>query len=184
MNLFFRFIILILSRLRITKPLDIFDPCTSTFLVNPMDLDLNMHMNNGRYLSIMDLGRFDLMLRAGVFWTLIKKGCAPIVSSETIRFRKSLGPFEKFDLITQIESWDEKDFYITQKFMRNGDIYAEGYVKGRFIQRGKGSLPTSDAFHLIGKEYNGINISERSTLQRQIEATLAKQNQPSPETIH
>ena len=27
----------------------------------PNDLDTNAHMNNGRYLTLMDLGRFDLM---------------------------------------------------------------------------------------------------------------------------
>ena len=34
--------------------------------VLPTDLDLNLHLNNGRALTLMDLGRVDLMLRMGV----------------------------------------------------------------------------------------------------------------------
>ena len=44
------------SRLRPT------DASTVHFLVWPNDLDMNRHMNNGRYLTLMDLGRFDLEL--------------------------------------------------------------------------------------------------------------------------
>jgi hypothetical protein len=35
------------------------------FRVLPGDLDVNVHLNNGRYLALMDLGRFDLLIRAG-----------------------------------------------------------------------------------------------------------------------
>ena len=34
-----------------------------TFRVWPTDLDLSLHMNNGRYLTIMDIGRLDFMVR-------------------------------------------------------------------------------------------------------------------------
>ncbi|MBN9173553.1 MAG: 4-hydroxybenzoyl-CoA thioesterase, partial [Microbacterium sp.] len=29
----------------------------------PTDIDILMHMNNGRYLSLFDLGRWDLLVR-------------------------------------------------------------------------------------------------------------------------
>lgn len=34
--------------------------------VLPNDLDLNFHMNNGRYLTVLDLGRIDFLLRIGL----------------------------------------------------------------------------------------------------------------------
>ena len=39
----------------------------------PNDLDTNAHMNNGRYLTLMDLGRFDLMTQCGLVGTVLKK---------------------------------------------------------------------------------------------------------------
>ena len=174
MNLYIRLFLLLLKRAFVLRPLDIFDACETHFRVNIMDLDLNLHMNNGRYLTIMDLGRFDLMLKAGVFWTLAKKGYYPVVSSESIRFKKSLEPFQIFTVTTAIESWNDKDFFMTQKFTRNGMVVAEGYVKGRFKQRKrKGSVPTSEVFELIGKPYDGPRLSELANSQIKVESCLA-----------
>lgn len=62
MNLLFRFIgLLLFSKAR--GPLKGLDECVTPFLVMPMDLDVLMHMNNGKYFSLMDLGRVDLMIR-------------------------------------------------------------------------------------------------------------------------
>jgi len=130
-------------------------------------------MNNGRYLSIMDLGRYDLMLKSKSFWPLITKGIYPVVVSESIRFKKSLEPFQIFELKTSIESWSEKDFYIKQEFIRRNEVYAIGYIKGRFRQRGrKNSLKTDELFKVLGLEMPLSNISELSQAQDSVEKLL------------
>jgi len=175
MNLYFRFFILILKSLLYTQKKDPFTSCKTKFWVNPLDLDINMHMNNGRYLSIMDLGRMDLMMKAGIFWPLFSKGFYPVVASEGIRFKKSLEPFQFFDLITQIESWDEKDFFMSQKFYYKGQIVAEGYIKGRFKQRGrKGSVPTAELFELITQKEFKENLSGRAKSLTEMEKHLGQ----------
>jgi acyl-CoA thioesterase FadM len=149
------------------------DSVTTHFWVNPFDLDINNHMNNGRYLSIMDLGRYDLMLKSKSFWMLISKSIYPVVVSESIRFKKSLEPFQGFHIKTQIEAWTEKDFYIKQEFFRNDEIYAVGYIKGRFRQRGrKNSLKTHELFELLGLEMPAEKTSELSLAQDQLEKNL------------
>lgn len=174
MNLYLRFFFLLLKRIYIKTPQDVFTPCHTSFIVNPLDLDLNFHMNNGRYLSIMDLGRLDLMLKGKIFWHLVRKGYYPVVTSESIRFRKSLQLFQKFELISHIESWDEKDFYMSQKFIQNGELIAEGHIKGRFKQRGrKGSVPTKATFKEIGATYTEPHLSALAIKQKEIEKLLA-----------
>ncbi|WP_375731226.1 thioesterase family protein, partial [Azospirillum sp. B506] len=42
------------------------EPSTLRFRVWPTDLDLNLHMTNARYFSVMDLGRTDLAIRVGL----------------------------------------------------------------------------------------------------------------------
>lgn len=154
--------------------MDLFEDCTTSFRVNLLDLDINFHMNNGRYLSIMDLGRCDLMLKSGIFWKLFKNGYYPVVVSESIRFRKSLDPFQKFELVSRIESWDEKDFFIVQRFMRGDTVMAEGYIKGRFKQRGrKGSVPTAEVFSIVGKPFDKSHITGLAKAQNAVESLLA-----------
>ncbi len=173
MNLYLRFLILILKRIRVSKRIDVFDSCRTKFWVQPLDLDLNFHMNNGRYLSIMDLGRFDLMLKSGIFWKLLAQGYYPVVVSESIRFRKSLKLFDGFELVTTMESWDEKNVFITQRFVQKGEAIATGFIKGRFQQRGrKGSIPTAKLFELTGKSFNGPRLSELARSQNVVESNL------------
>ena len=173
MNLYVRLIWMLLKHFFVTKPVGIFDICKTKFTVNLLDLDINFHMNNGRYLSLMDLGRVDLMIRAGIFWKLVKNGYYPVVVSESIRFKKSLEPFEKFEISTQTESWDEKNFFMQQKFIRNGEVVAEGYIKARFKQRGrKGSVPTAEIFKIADKSYEGQKLSEIAKAQNSIDEAL------------
>ena len=65
MNLWFRSLI-VLFTVFFRRSLDPLDESVLKFRVWPTDLDVNFHMNNGRYLTIMDLGRVDLMLRTGL----------------------------------------------------------------------------------------------------------------------
>lgn len=173
MNLLFRFFWLLASRFFSKHDASILDPCHTEFRVWPTDLDLNFHVNNGKYLSIMDLGRFDLLLKGNVFGVLFRAGFYPVVASESIRFRKSLGLFQRFTLTTQIESWDEKDFYILQTFKVGDTIYAEGYIKGRFRKRGqKQSVKTGALFEFVGLKHASQKMSPLAQAQKKIESRL------------
>ena len=92
MNLIWRTILhfLFASRAPISSP---FEVVTSAFRVLPTDLDVNGHMNNGRYLSISDLGRFDMLSRGGLWRELMRRGWYPVIASSTISYRKSLNPW-------------------------------------------------------------------------------------------
>jgi len=117
------------------------DSYKMTMRVWPMDLDFNLHKNNGRYLSCMDTGRMDMAFRAGLHRPMFKYKWMPLLGSSTIRYFKSLGPFQKFQLETRIAGWDEKWVFMEQKFISRGHVYAVGVVKVLF--RGpKGNVPT------------------------------------------
>ena len=113
---------------------------TVTLRVMPSDLDVYNHMNNGVFLTLMDLGRFDQGLRAGIWQQWNKKGWYPIVVNSTISYRKSLEPWQKFELETRVVGWDDIAVYIEQRFVRNGEIYAKAIMRGRFLKRSWGTL--------------------------------------------
>ncbi len=121
------------------------------FRVWPNDLDINLHMNNGRYLTIMDLGRVDLIARVGLLRLMIRNRWAPVVGMATIRFRKSLTPFQKYRLITRVLCWDEKWTYLEQRFESGGDLVALAYVKTVF-RAGKRTLRSREVLRALDQE--------------------------------
>src|SRR3989338_9015257 len=111
MNLFFRLLRLALS-LPFKKKLSAMDHSELRFRVLPNDLDIYGHMNNGRYLTLMDLGRMDWIWRTGLDRVTRKNRWNPLVASSTIRYKKSLRLWETFSLHTRIIGWDDKWFFI------------------------------------------------------------------------
>lgn len=126
-----------LLRARRRSPLGIHDIGTVRFRVLPTDLDVLGHMNNGVYFSIMDLGRIDLMIRAGVWAKMRAAGIYPVMASETMTFRKSLQPWQLFDVETRIVGYDERgSVYAEQRFVVDGEIYASAMTRARFLKKG------------------------------------------------
>jgi acyl-CoA thioesterase FadM len=143
-----------------------------TFRVWPNDLDVNGHMNNGRYLTLMDLGRVDLMLRTGLGRLALKRGWTPLVGSAMIRFRRSLDPFQSYQLKSRIIGWDEKWFFIEQGFERRGEAVAFGTVKG--LLRGReGNIPTADVLRSLDLNLPSPEIPEYIRMWQRSEAASA-----------
>lgn len=156
MNLIFRLFAICISYLFNREKIDPMDVSTINSRVWPLDLDANMHMNNGRYLSIMDLGRLDLMVRIGVVGQVIKNKWMPVLSAATIRYRLPLNPFQKFRLETKIAWWDDKWFYMEQRFVivggnKDGAVAAIAFVKGSLFDRTtRKTVPSQDLVDLTG----------------------------------
>src|SRR5579859_6920588 len=72
------------------------------------DLDFNLHMNNGRYFSAADIGRFDWWMRSGLWRAARARGWRPVAGDATARLSRSLQPFEKFKLRTRMLGWTGK----------------------------------------------------------------------------
>ena len=91
MNLFIRlFYVLITTLFRPRLPVG---PATSelALMTMPNDLDINLHVNNGRYLTLCDLNRGDLFIRHGLARLMVKHGWRPVIAEHTTKYRKELG---------------------------------------------------------------------------------------------
>ena len=150
MNLFFRLFILLL-RLPFKKRLSVTDVSVLRFKVLPNDLDIYGHMNNGRYLTLMDLGRMDWIGRTGLGKAARENRWSPLVASSKIRYRKSLTLWRPFTLHTRVIGWDKKWFYIEQVFRRGERLMASAVVQGLF--RGpKGNVPPEEVLAAIHQQ--------------------------------
>ena len=149
-----------------------FDNAVTTLRVWPNDLDINFHVNNGRYLTLMDIGRFDLCWRAGILQAALKHGWFPVVGTAQISFKKSLKPFQKFELHTKMFWWDEKWFYVEQTFYSGGDLYARALVKGVFRSKGR-NIPIKVVAETVGVDLTFPERPEVVTHLIQFEKSLA-----------
>ena len=128
------------------------------FQVWPNDLDLNGHMNNGRYLTIMDIGRMDYVLRIGGLASyVIRNGYIPVLASASMRYRLPLLPFQKYTLTSRILCWDDKWVFMEHRFIlrggkKDGAVAAVGLVKGSFFsKKDRATTPTGDIMAAIGQ---------------------------------
>jgi acyl-CoA thioesterase FadM len=105
--------------------------------VLPTDIDIAMHVNNGMYFSLMDLGRFDLMVRSGTWNRMRRRGWSPVAAGETIAFRRSLQLWQRYTIETKIIGLDAKAIYFEQRMVADGEIYARAYIATRLVNRGR-----------------------------------------------
>lgn len=149
MNLYLRLVRIVLAAL-FGRRIGLLDDSVTSFRVWPHDLDLNLHMNNGRYLTVMDLGRVDLMIRTGVVGVIRRRRWMPVIGSATIRYRRSLPAFARYRLRSHLLGWDEKWIYLEQRFEdASGAVAAHAVVRAAFRRRG-GAVPTAEAVTAFG----------------------------------
>jgi acyl-CoA thioesterase FadM len=149
-NLFLRLLLLLLTA-RFRPRCDALGPTRKRFIVWPPDLDVLFHVNNGVYLSMLDVARVDLLLRSGAGRKLTRGGLYPVVAAETIRFRRSLQLFQVFEVETAIIGWDDKAFIISHRFLRRDELVAEAFVRSRFLRRRGGTVTTQEVLELLGR---------------------------------
>jgi acyl-CoA thioesterase FadM len=141
MSLFFRYFFNIFYNL-VTRPkMKFTDTSILKFRVLLNDLDLNFHMNNGRYLTIMDIGRTDLIYKIGFLKVMLKNKWGGVATAVNINFFKPLAPFQKYELQTKALWWDENWFYVEQLFISKNQICARALVRVTFTDK-KGKIPT------------------------------------------
>lgn len=154
MNLWLRLLLMRLAAPR-RSPVDLLGECVTPFRVLPGDLDLLRHMNNGRYLTILDVARLDYIARSGLGRVLSEKGWYPIVTAETIAFHRALTLWEPFTVTTVTTGWDERSLVLEQTFRlgRNGagPVVAEAVVRALMLRRGGGRVPTAEMLAAAGR---------------------------------
>ncbi|MNX76395.1 Thioesterase superfamily protein [compost metagenome] len=102
------------------------------------DCDINRHMNNSRYLALMDLGRYHLTLVSGLGRELWRRRWFPVLVRAEIDFKRSLKPGDRFVLETSLAEVGTKRVVLAQRFWLGETLAAEALVTGVFVHRGKG----------------------------------------------
>lgn len=115
----------------------------------PNDLDFNMHVNNGRYLTLADIGRIHWFMSTGVLQLTRQERAIPIVGDAIAKFRRELRLWQKFEIQTRMLGWDERWGFLEHRFVRDARVLGVVAVRGVF--RGpNGNLYPGDLMSRLG----------------------------------
>lgn len=158
---------------------DVLTTSTLTFRVWPQDLDINRHMNNGRYLQIMDLGRYDWLIRTGIWDACQTCKVQPVLAALQIRYRLPLMPFQKYTLETQVLGWEGTRLYIEQRFKRaDGVVVAIADLSAALYNVDKQkSEPMFGIFNLVELQVESPPLPAHIIAWQQAEQHLRKVTQ-------
>lgn len=123
-------------------PMDALDMHVSQHRCRLVDCDIFGEMNNGRILTLYEMGRFQASVRMGL-WPLLKKNRWGLtVAGTSIRYRRRILPFERYETRTKIATWDERFVYIEQgMFKRNGECASHVLFRTAVVAKGR-AVPT------------------------------------------
>jgi len=101
---------------RNAPPLGVFETHVSHHICWPWDLDFWMELNNGRTLTLFDLGRIPMAKRLGLLGVLKSNGWGLTVAGISVRYRRRIRIFEKVQMHSRAIGWDDRFLYLEQSF--------------------------------------------------------------------
>lgn len=104
------------------------------------DVDYLGHMNNTAYLTHAELARWELTAENGLMKDMIRANAAFIVTANSIRYRRQIKAFRKFQIETSVTSLTDRDIWLTHNFREakdNDRIRAQILVKAAIVRNRK-----------------------------------------------
>lgn len=128
------------------------DTHESYHLCLPWDLDIFSELNNGRTLTLYDLGRIPLGHRAGLTAALRRRGWGMTVAGSCPRYRRRITNFQRFRMTSRGIGWDDRFLYVEQAmWLPNGECAGHVLVRSAVTSK-DGIVPPSELLKEMGHE--------------------------------
>ncbi|MEM8981752.1 MAG: thioesterase family protein [Pseudomonadota bacterium] len=179
MNLYMRLLRVLLGgwfspRLPHTSTVD------SRFRVLPHDLDAFGHMNNGRYLQIMDVARLQWMLTTGVLAAIRQHRWAPVLGGGLVRFRHSLRFWQTYQVRTHLLGWQGQWFFLEHRFLdKTGRTVAVGVSRAGLRHAGRW-VPACDVANSVAPNASSPELPAYVANWLDIEEAVFRREQQHP----
>ncbi|PID36332.1 MAG: thioeseterase [Rhodobacterales bacterium] len=111
----------------------------------PWDLDIWWELNNGRTLTLFDLNRIPLGNRMGLVGVIRREKWGLAIAGSSVRFRRRVRAFDRFEMRARLIGHDEKFFYIEQSMWRNGDCTSHVLHRAAVTRKG-GMVPPVEVY--------------------------------------
>ncbi len=118
----------------------------------PWDLDFWSELNNGRTLTLYDMGRMPLAQASGMIDAVKRRKWGMTVAGSCPRYRKRIRAFDKILMKTAAVGWDEKFLYIEQSMWNSrGDCASHALLRMATTDR-NGIVPPAEVAREMGYE--------------------------------
>ena len=148
-----------LIRAKFRPKLELEEKSVRHFRVGVTDADMYMELNHARYLTFMELGRWDYSFRMGFIHLMIQKKWGLTIGGASIRYRRRIPFLTKFTVTTQLVCHDGRWFYFLQEFHRNDQICASGLIKAGVTSK-EGLVPATEVAKAYGKPAFGAHVPD------------------------
>ena len=132
-----------MAEARRQPPLGLFDTHVSQHICWPWDLDPWMELNNGRTLTLYDLGRLPLSRRTGVERILRERRWGLTVAGSSVRYRRRVTMFTRLTMHSRVLGWDDRFIYMDQSMWRGEECTSQALIRSALVSKG-GMVPPSD----------------------------------------
>ncbi|MBF1800873.1 acyl-CoA thioesterase [Alloalcanivorax profundimaris] len=132
---------------------DLFDTVRMEFRVGLLDIDLNLQLNTGKYVKIMDRCRLEHAVVTGLLHRAIEARTSTVVANTEIAYIRELRPYQRFQVHTRLLGWDGKYSYYDQRFESQRKLHTHALHRLAHMYGGKTISP--QAF----QEMTGLNLS-------------------------
>jgi len=123
------------------------------------DMDAFMELNNARYFTYMELGRWDFSYRVGFVSLMRENKWGVALGGASIRYRRRIPFLSKFTLTTKLICHDGRWFYFLQETHRNSKICSSALMKLGVTSK-EGLIPAPEVIAYINREDWGAEVPE------------------------
>lgn len=128
-------------RYRNAPPLPLFGEHRSTHYCLPWDLDPWMELNNGRTLTLYDLGRIPLSRRNGLHAAIRGNGWGLAVAGAAVRYRRRVLVWDRIDMRSRLLGWDARFLYFEQSMWKSDGECANHVLLRKAVTGADGIVP-------------------------------------------
>ncbi len=140
-----------LVKYRNAEPLPLMGTHVSSHRCWPSDIDLWMELNNGRTLTLFDLGRIPLAQRIGLVDVLRTQKLGMTMAGVSVRYRRRIRTFEKVEMHSRAVCWDDKFIYLEQSMWKADGDCANHALYRAAITDHNGIVAPSRVLEMMGK---------------------------------
>ncbi len=148
-----------LIRARFRSKLNLEDKSVLKLRAGLTDIDMFMELNNARYFTCMELGRWDFSYRVGLIRLMKKLNWGLAVGGASVRFRRRIPFLSKFTLTTQLICHDGRWFYFLQETHIRYKICSSALMKVGVTSK-NGLVPAIEVIKHIDRGDWGANIPD------------------------
>lgn len=123
----------------------------SQHLCLPWDIDLWVELNNGRTLTLYDLGRVPMAKRIGLWPVLKARGWGITVAGSSVRYRRRIRCFERFEMRSRCVGWDKRFLYMDQSMWKGDDCAGQVLIRTAFTDA-QGIVPPETVLTAMGQD--------------------------------